>query len=464
MADIGELKTVRRAKVKALQEQGIDPYPENTPSQTPLGLLLAKFSVRKREKKAITIAGRIMGLRGHGGALFLDVRDDSGTIQVLVSKKAIGQKQFTLAKLLRRVTVLTKSLRPLPDEWYGLQDTDERFRDREVDFLLNQESAHRMRARGRLLKSLRATLDDAGFLEVETPVLQSVPGGATAKPFKTKLNALDLPLYLRVAPELYLKRLLVGGFERVYELGRAFRNEGMDATHNPEFTILEFYWAYQNLDGLQRFTERLIRNAVKDTLGATTVTFREKNIQFGKKFAVVEYRTAFKKHVGCDPVAATDAELTKAATKYHVPTKGIVRSQLVDHLFKKVVMPTLPDPCFVVHHPLALSPLAKQFVDEPGIVRRFQVIAGGLEIVNAYAELNDPDEQTRRFQEEGKKRRAGDEEAQQMDADFVRALEYGMPPAAGFGMGIDRFVMLLTDTSSIREVIAFPTMRPRKRE
>src|SRR3989344_6480721 len=407
MADIEELKKVRRKKIRALREQGIDPYPESAPSHSPLGLLLAAFSAHQRKKATLAVAGRIMGLRGHGGALFLDLRDDSGTIQVLLSRKITGKKQFELAKLLdlgdfvavrgipfttkrgeksieaKRIALLSKSIRPLPDEWYGLKDNDERFRDREVDFLMNAESAHRLRARARLFRSLRVTLDDAGFLEVETPVLQPIPGGATAKPFKTKLNALDLPLYLRVAPELYLKRLLVGGFERVYELGRAFRNEGMDATHNPEFTILEFYWAYQNLDGLQRFTERLIRNAVRDTLGATTVSFRGVRIDFGKRFGVVEYSRAFTKHVGCDPTTASDVELHKAAERHGVSVHGVVRAQMIDHLFKKVTMPKLPDPCFVLHHPLELSPLAKQLPSDPRLVRRFQVIAGGFEIVNA---------------------------------------------------------------------------------
>lgn len=487
MADINELKAGRRAKVRALRAEGINPYPEKTPKRTSIKDVLAKFSTLKRLRKRTAVVGRIMGIRGHGGALFLDVVDASGRIQVLASKRVIGAKKFAILALFdlgdivavaglpmttrrgeksieaKSITLLTKSIRPLPDSWYGLKDVDERFRDREVDFLLNEHAREGIIMRGKLLVSLRESLAEAGFLEVETPILQSIPGGAAARPFKTKLHALNIPLYLRIAPELYLKRLIVGGFEQVYELGRAFRNEGMDKTHNPEFTILEFYWAYQDFKGLLAFTEKMLRRAVKDATGGTTITYQGKRINFGKKFARVEYRTVFAKHVGVDPIDATNKALVARAKRFGVPTKGAVRAQIIDHLFKKVVAEELPEPCFLLHHPLELSPLAKTSLEDPATARRLQVVVGGFEIVNAYAELNDPDEQAKRFAGEAKRRRAGDREAHPNDADFIRALEYGMPPTAGFGLGVDRFLMLLTDAASVREIIAFPTMRPRKR-
>lgn len=487
MADINELKAARQKKLQELLDLGVEPYPEKTPKHTPIAELLDSFAKRAKSGRPVTGVGRIMGMRGHGALLFLDLRDMGGEIQVLASKKEMGKDAFAQMQLLdlgdivaisgplaktkrgeesiqaKKVTLLTKSLRPLPDTWYGLKDTDERFRDREVDFLLNPESVERIKTRARVLASLRESMEKEDFIEVETPVLQAVPGGATAKPFETKLNALDMQLYLRVAPELYLKRLIVGGLERVYELGPSFRNEGMDTTHNPEFTSLEFYWAYQDLEGLIAFTEKLLKKTVKDALGKTKVSYRGKTYDFGKKFARVEYTEALKKHAGVDVLTASDKDIASAAKKFGVPTKDVVRAQMIDHLFKKAVAPNLPEPCFVLHHPLALSPLAKASAENPNIAQRLHVYVGGFEAVNAYAELNDPEEQRNRFADEAKKRKAGDDEAQRKDEDFIRALEYGLPPTAGWAVGVDRFVMFLTDAPSIREVIAFPTMRPKDR-
>ena len=488
MADMHELKAARQKKLQQLLKLGVDPYPEATPKHKSIADLLDSFASLARTGRSVTGVGRIMGIRGHGALLFVDLRDASGEIQALVSKKALGSSAFaqmqlfdlgdivavsgSLAKTKRgeksiqakKVVLLAKSLRPLPDTWYGLKDTDERFRDREVDFLLNPESVERIKTRARVLTSLRESMTQEDFIEVETPILQAVPGGATAKPFQTKLNALNMQLYLRVAPELYLKRLIVGGLERVYELGPSFRNEGMDTTHNPEFTSLEFYWAYQDLEGLISFTEKLLKKTVKDALGKTKVQYRDKTYDFGKKLARVEYTEALKEVAGVDVLTASDGDIAKAAKKFNVPTKDVVRAQIIDHLFKKAVAPKLPEPCFVLHHPLTLSPLAKASADNPNIARRLQVYVGGFEAVNAYAELNDPEEQRRRFAEEAKKRKAGDDEAQQKDEDFIRALEYGLPPTAGWAVGVDRFVMFLTDAPSIREVIAFPTMRPKDRK
>lgn len=485
MADMHELIAARKKKLSELQKAGIDPYPEKTPPHTAVADVLRTFGALKRSKKRVTIAGRIKSLRPHGGATFIDIADESGTLQVLAQKKQLKEKKYKVIGLLDQgdivaisgtamvtkrgekslqasnIVLLTKSMRPLPDSWYGLKDVEERYRQRSVDLLLNPEVVQRFLVRSRLLSALRNTLEEENFLEVETPILQAVPGGAAARPFVTNLHALDLKLYLRVAPELYLKRLLVGGMERVYELGRAFRNEGMDRTHNPEFTILEFYWAYQNLDGLMQFTEKLLRKTVRFATGSTTATYGEQKMNFAKKFPRIEFSDAFKKYVGVPHTSDLEV-LIEAAKEHGVPTKDVTRAALIDHLFKKVAARSIPNLCFVIHHPIELSPLAKAKPGSSQLVRRMQVYASGFELVNAYAELNDPVEQRARFMDEKAKERAGDEEAQAADEEFLTALEYGMPPAAGFGLGVDRFTMLVTDARSIKEVILFPTLRPKR--
>ncbi|OHA52324.1 MAG: lysine--tRNA ligase [Candidatus Terrybacteria bacterium RIFCSPLOWO2_01_FULL_58_14] len=485
MADIQTVRAVRLRKARALRELGVNLYPEHTPKRLAAAEIQKHFSAFSRSRQ-ITIAGRITGLRVHGGAAFLDCTDASGKLQVLFSRKALG-KAFTRVPALdlgdflavrgklirtrrgeatleaRGFTVLAKALRPIPAHWYGLRDVEERFRRREIDLLLNPEVRQRFRVRSEILRTLRRILEDESFLEVETPILQAVPGGAHAEPFRTMLRALKLPLYLRTAPELYLKRLLVGGFEKVYELGRSFRNEGMDHTHNPEFTELEFYWAYQDLKGLMAFSERMIRRTVRETMRTSHISFRGAQISFSRKFRRLEFSSLFQNSFRVDPITASDSTLVSIARRNGVPTgPSVTRAILIDHLFKKTVAPTLVQPAFVVHHPLSLSPLAKAVGQNSQLARRFQIFAGGMEVANAYAELNDPREQRKRFVEEAKHRRSGNREAQRTDEDFLTALEYGMPPAAGFGLGVDRFVMLLTDAPSLREVLLFPTMRPKK--
>lgn len=489
MADIAELRAARLKKARKLEKLGSHPYPETAGPRMSCEAIRSDFSGLLNAKKAVQTAGRIVGLRPHGALIFLDLKDETGRLQLILSRDQLSKELFQRAELLdvgdfvtvvgaltktkrgeesilaQSFRVLAKSLRPLPSSWYGLRDVDERFRNREVDLLLNETVAGRFRVRSALIRALRNQLDAAGFLEVETPVLQPVPGGAHAEPFKTILRALRLPLYLRIAPELYLKRLLVGGFEKVFELGRAFRNEGMDQSHNPEFTILEFYWAYQNLEGLADFSEKLLCAAAEEATGSSKVVFREKTIDFKKRFARYSFSSLFQKHIGLDVFEATDAEIRSAAQRFDVSHDTVMpRSAIIDHLFKKAVVATLIDPTFIFQHPLDLSPLAKADEKDPRLAARFQILAGGMEIVNAYAELNDPIEQRRRFLQEQQRRRRGHKEAQRTDEDFLTALEYGMPPAAGFGLGVDRFAMLLTDAPSLREIIFFPTMRPKKKQ
>lgn len=488
MADLKTLRSLRAQKRQHLLEAGTHPYPEKTPLRKPIEFFLRTFDSRAERKVVVRIAGRIMGLRNHGGATFFDCVDASGKIQVFctndamqkggyervaaldrgdfvaVSGKAMRTRRGEATILARTVTMLSKALRSLPTQWYGLRDVEERFRAREVDLLLNSEVIARFALRSKLVSALRSEMENNGFLEVETPILQAVPGGAHAEPFKTTLRALKLPLYLRVAPELYLKRLLVGGFERVFELGRSFRNEGMDQTHNPEFTELEFYWAYQDLAGLLSFTEKLLRNVVTAATGVCSVTFRGSNIDFTKPFQRIDYAAVLRERTGMDLFSAPSAVLRAAARAHNVRVDATTSARmLVDHLFKKAVVPMIVRPTFVLHHPLMLSPLAKHASHDARRAARMQVIAGGIELVNAYAELNDPIEQRKRFVSERKHARMGFRDTQRIDEDFLTALEYGMPPAAGFGLGVDRFAMLLTDAPSLREVILFPTMRPRRK-
>lgn len=489
MAELKELLRVRRQKRDALRRAGKEPYPETTPTHAAIRELTANFDARVRRGYFVGIAGRITRMRSHGGIVFLDIEDGSGKIQSLLSKAAIGEKQFSLLAYLdlgdflflrgvpkrtkrgeptifaNTFIVLAKALRPLPSEWYGLRDVEERFRGREIDLLFNPDVAEKFRVRSAIIRELRKALERAKFLEVETPILQPIPGGAHAEPFRTTLRALRLPLYLRVAPELYLKRLLVGGFERVFELGRNFRNEGMDHAHNPEFTELEFYWAYQDQLGLMRFSETLLRSVVRAAKKTLRVPYRGRTLDFHPAFRRYSFEELLRTRLGIPSLEANERELRAAAKRYTVDVRQATsRPGLLDQLFKKAIVPKIFQPSFVTHHPLAATPLAKAWSRNPRVASRFQIVAGGIELANAYAELNDPDEQRKRFIHEHARARAGDLETQRLDEDFITALEYGMPPAAGFGLGVDRLTMLLTDSASLREVLLFPTMRPMRRK
>ncbi|MDP1629133.1 MAG: lysine--tRNA ligase [bacterium] len=502
-----EIKKARLQKLEAIKSALINPYPEKSRRSHLAGDILKNFGKLEKSNKEIFVCGRIRSLRGHGGIFFADIQDESGKIQVLFAKDRLGNFSFLEKNLdigdfievsgnifktkagektikAREVKFLTKSLLPLPEKWHGLQDVEERFRKRYLDLLMNPEVRQKFEIRFSLIREIRNFLDGQGFLEVETPVLQPIPGGAAARPFKTHLNALDLDLYLRIAPELYLKRLLVGGFEKVYEIGRCFRNEGMDASHNPDFTMLEFYWAYEDYAKLMTFVEEMfsyliakvklqtskipnskfqIPNKFKNLKSKFQIQYQGETLDLKPPYPRLEFTKLLKNWAKVDWEESDFGTLIEAAKKMKLETKDLkTKAEVADEIFKKVVRPEIIQPTFIVNHPLELSPLAKQNEKNPQIVSRFQLIIAGMEIVNAFSELNDPREQAKRFNEQEKARVVGSQEAQRYDADFIEALEYGMPPAAGLGMGIDRLALLFTDSHNVREVILFPTMRPKE--
>ncbi len=477
-----KIKNDRLKKLARLKEVDIEPYPAQTSRQRILvAKALEKFDEYAQAKKEIILAGRLRLLRLHGGSCFARLEDSSGQIQLFFKKDVLGEVQYKLfadnfdigdfievegelfktqtdekTLLVKRVRLLSKSLNQLPDKWHGLKDTEERFRRRYLDLLMDKDVRARFKMRGEIIKNMRAFLEFKGFIEVETPILQTLPGGALAKPFRTHLNALDMDLYLRVAPELYLKRLLVGGFEKVYELGRCFRNEGMDKFHNPDFTILEFYWAYADYEQLMELTEEMFEFLVPEL----EIEYQGAPIDFTPPFKRVAMRDLIKKHYDIDIKEADKKELMKVlAAAGEKVDEDMPACKMVDELFK-IIRPKILQPTFVMNHSLAMSPLAKASVEDPQEAARFQLIVAGTELINAYSELNDPQEQTNRMKTQEHYR--SDEEFQRFDQDFIEALEYGMPPAAGWGLGIDRLVMLLTNAPTMREVILFPVMRERE--
>ncbi|MBU4142525.1 lysine--tRNA ligase [Patescibacteria group bacterium] len=477
-----KIKTDRLAKLARLKEAGVNPYPGQTAHGRILaGPALAKFDEYERLKKEVILAGRLRLLRLHGGSCFARLEDVSGQIQLFFKKDTLGEEIYQLfadnfdigdfvevtgelfktqteekTLLVKKVRLLSKSLNQLPDKWHGLKDTEERFRRRYLDLLMDKDARTKFKARGEIIKNLRVFLEDRGFLEVETPILQALPGGALARPFKTHLNALDMDLYLRVAPELYLKRLLVGGLEKVYELGRCFRNEGMDKFHNPDFTILEFYWAYADYEQLMELTEEMFEFLVPEL----EIEYQLAKIDFTPPFKRVAMRDLIKEHYDIDIKKADKKELMKVLVVAGEKVDETIPScKMVDEIFK-TIRPKLIQPTFVMNHSLAMSPLAKALEEEPESAARFQLIVGGTELINAYSELNDPQEQASRMKTQEYHR--DDEEIQRLDQDFIEALEYGMPPAAGWGLGIDRLVMLLTNAPTMREAILFPVMREKE--
>lgn len=447
------IENIRGNRLKKLQEikkAGINPYPIKTGRTHTIEAVLADFAKLSTAKTKITLVGRIRSIREQGALTFLHFEDGTGKIQALLKKDGLGEKnyQFFLDNFdvgdfvevdgilfetkrgektieASDFKILTKTLLPLPEKWHGLQDVEERFRKRYLDLVMNEEVRDKFKIRSEIISEIRQLLGSQGFMEVETPILQPIPGGALAKPFKTHLNALKMDLYLRVAPELYLKRLLVGGFDKIFEIGRCFRNEGMDAYHNPDFTMLELYWAYQDRDGLMKFIEETVSNLVKKIKGSSKTTYQGQEIDFKTPWPRVKFQDLVKKTKGKDL-----DELFKAACR-------------------KIVQPT-----FVIDHPLEMTLLAKAKENDSEKADRFQTVIGGVEIINGFSELNDPQVQAKMFEK-------ADIELERKDKDFLEALEYGMPPAAGLGVGIDRLVALLTDSHSLREVILFPTMRPK---
>jgi len=493
MADeLNDQELVRREKATKLKEMNIDPFghafkvSESIESirnkcakKTPLGI--------KRLHLNVKIAGRIMAIRKMGKASFINIQDKTGNIQAYIGINDVGEKTYNLFKMADigdiigisgyvmttrtgEITIktlkyvhLTKALRPLPEKFHGLTDIEERSRRRYVDLIMNEEAKKIAFARPKIIRCIQSYLDNNGYVEVETPVLSPILGGASARPFVTHHNTLDKEFYLRIATELPLKRLLVGGMERVYEIGRLFRNEGMDGTHNPEFTTVEAYEAFGNLQSMRKLAEEMIRKAAKEVTGSTLVEYQGKQIDFGHKFRWVSMTELIKEKTGIDFNKEMSFEEAKSlADAHHIELDKFKNTvgHIINEFFEKYCEETLIQPTFVHTYPVEISPLTKISKD-PRFVERFELFVNGHELANAYTELNDPITQKQRFLDQLKARELGDAEATDMDEDFLEALEYGMPPAGGIGMGIDRLVMLLTNQSSIREVILFPTMKNR---
>jgi lysyl-tRNA synthetase, class II len=479
-----QLLAERRAKLERLRAAGIDPFPHGFEGRTEIAAVRAEHE--SLEAGAETddrrrVAGRLLARRGHGKASFLDLRDGSGQIQVHAREDLIGDsyddlihldlgdfvgvegtvfatKRGELSIRAESWTLLAKSLRPPPEKFHGLEDTETRYRQRELDLIANEETRELFQARGRVIAGVRRWFDAHSFVEVETPVLQPLYGGALARPFITHHNALDRDLYLRIATELYLKRLVVGGIDRVYELGKDFRNEGISHKHNPEFTMLEWYEAYADYQDIARELEELVSTVAQEVLGTTTIERDGKTIDLTPPWRRITLQDAIKEWTGIDVLEHPSREqLAEAMGSKPDPEEGW--GKLVDGLLSKQVEPSLVQPTFVVDYPVELSPFAKGHRSADGLVERWEAFVGGIEIANSFTELNDPDEQRRRFEQQRQESERGDEETQPYDEAFIEALEHGMPPTGGAGLGIDRLVMLMTGARSLREVLLFPAMR-----
>jgi lysyl-tRNA synthetase class 2 len=480
---LDDLIKERIKKRDALIAAGIEVYPASVSRSHTIGESLEQFEDFFNSKKEISVVGRIMGMRGHGGVVFYDLRDGSGQLQV-VFKKDTGENFDLLRENLDigdfisatgtlfttqrgekslealRVKVITKTLRPLPSEHFGLNDVETRLRDRYLDILFDPKVKEIFQKKAIFWNEFRKNLVKEGFLEVETPVLENLPGGADAEPFITHHNALDIDLYLRISLELPQKKILVGGFEKVFELGRIFRNEGVSAEHLQDYTQLEFYWAYADYKDLMKFVEKLYKKVIKAATGGLKTNFEGKEINWDSKWPKLEYFKLFKEMVGLD-LKKTDVEKLRAEAERRglKPEPGLGRGRLIDLLFKKVVRPNLIQPAFLINPPADIEPLAKRSLKDAGKVERFQIVAGGTELGKGFSEGNDPADQRARFEEQMNLRAAGDKEAQRLDEDFLRALEYGMPPAAGFGTS-ERLFAILMDRP-VRETVIFPLMRPK---
>lgn len=487
MQDINEVMRIRREKLIELQNSGADPF------------RIVKYDVTHRtaeivsqfetfEGKRVSVAGRLMSKRDMGKSSFCDIQDRDGKIQLYARINELGEEKYTGFKKLDigdiigvtgtvfktrmgeisikmdDYVLLSKSLRPLPEKFHGLKDTDTRYRQRYLDLIVNPEVKKTFITRSRIISAIRRFMDEHDFLEVETPILNTIAGGAAARPFITHHNTLDIDMYLRIAPELFLKRLIVGGLERVYELGRMFRNEGMDVKHNPEFTMMEIYQAYTDYHGMMRLTEDLISTVAREVIGSMKVVYQGQEIDLTPPWKRITMQEAVLMYAGVDFSRISGDEEARAIAREKglqlegSPTKGEVMSLL----FEEFAEPNLIQPTFVMDYPVEISPLTKRKPDMPELTERFELFITGREFGNAYSELNDPIDQKERFLDQVRKREAGDEEANMMDDDFIVALEHGLPPTGGLGIGVDRLVMLLTDSYSIRDVLLFPTMKPKE--
>lgn len=484
--DLNEILLVRRQKLTQLQSEGKDPFHIVEYDITHSSADIINNFVNM-EGNEVSIAGRLMSKRGMGKASFSDIQDRDGKIQIYVKIDEIGEENYNEFKKLdigdiagvkgevfkthkgeisikaKKVKLLCKSLQPLPEKWHGLTNTDMRYRQRYIDLIVNHEVRNTFIIRSRIISAIRKFLDDRGFLEVETPLLNTIPGGAAARPFITHHNTLDIDLYLRIAPELYLKRLIVGGLEKVYEIGRCFRNEGISIKHNPEFTMLELYEAYTDYKGMMRIAEDMVSTIASEVLGALKITYQGQEIDLTPPWRRVTMNDIVKEYTGIDfRNIVSDEQAREAAHQLKVHMEGKPsKGEALSLVFEECVEKNLIQPTFVMDYPVEISPLTKRKPGDPEITERFELFIMGREMGNAYSELNDPIDQKERFIKQVQKREAGDEEANMMDEDFVNALEYGLPPTGGFGMGIDRLVMLITDSYSIRDVLLFPTMKPK---
>jgi lysyl-tRNA synthetase class 2 len=482
--DINEQTKIRRDKLKELVELGVDPFGTSFERTHSAREIVDNFS--DLENKEVVVCGRLMAIRGHGKTCFATIADCSGTLQIYVRRDMVSEKEFSTLKLwdigdiiglkglifrtqkgeisvkAQKITFLTKSLRPLPEKWHGLKDVELRYRQRYVDLIVNPEVKEAFIARSKIIKAIRNYLDSLDFLEVETPTLHTIAGGAAAKPFITHHNALDMDMYLRIALELHLKRLIVGGMEKVYEIGRVFRNEGISIRHNPEFTLLELYEAYSDYEGMMELTENLVSAVAQEVLGSDTIIYQGQEISLAAPWRRLSMIAAIKEYAEVDFSEIADDETARSlAKKKDVEVDDdATRGHVINAFFEEFVEDKLIQPTFIIDYPIEISPLTKRKHEQPDLTYRFEAFIYGREIANAYSELNDPIDQRERFAAQMEERAKGNEEANETDEDFLRALEYGMPPTGGMGMGIDRLVMFLTDSASIRDVILFPTMRP----
>ncbi len=490
MSSIDEIRDARIKKLELLRDKGVNPYPADSKREISLKKATDDFENLEKEKKAKWIAGRIMSIRGQGAIVFITLDDGEGTFQGLLKKDVLGEEKLNFFSEVADIgdfieiqgiffttkrgektleakdwRMLSKSLRPLPEKWHGLVDVEERFRKRYLDVLMSVEVKERFITRSKIITELRRIFDENGYLEVETPALQPLYGGATAEPFVTEHKALNMKMYLRISDELYLKRMLVAGFPKIYEIARDFRNEGIDMTHNPEFTMVEFYESFSDADKQMAFVEKIFKILVKKIKQSDSITYNNQNIDFSKKFSVFSYFALLKEYGGIDAESISKEELKIQAEKCGIfVNKEDSVSKLLDGIYKKLCRPKLINPTFIVDYPAEYLPLAKRKIKNPKFVEAFQLVIGGVELVKAFSELNDPLDQRARFEEQEENKKNGETDAQRKDEDFLEAMEYGMPPAGGVGIGIDRLVMFLTDTQNIKEIIFFPTMKPKNLE
>lgn len=486
--ELNELIQVRLEKLNELKEKGINPFGQKFEPTYHAREILEQAEKLIETGQEVVVAGRLMSKRGHGKAGFANLQDVSGQVQIYSRLNDVGEEAHDLFKkadigdilgvkgtvfitqkgettiAVKELTLLTKSLRPLPEKFHGLKDVELRYRQRYVDLIMNPDVKNTFILRSKIIKAMREYLDKKGFLEVETPTLHAIAGGAAARPFITHHNALDLDLYMRIALELHLKRLIVGGLERVYEIGRVFRNEGISTKHNPEFTMMELYQAYADYHDMMSLTEEMIAYIAEKCLGTTKIIYEDTEIDLTPPWTRITMVDAVKKYAGVDfKEIETDEEAREVARKLNISvSKDATKGSILNEIFEETVEPHLVQPTFILDYPIEVSPLAKRKEEDPNFTYRFEAFIVCRETANAFSELNDPIDQKERFLKQVEQREKGDDEAHMMDEDFVRALEYGMPPTGGLGIGIDRLIMLLTNSPSIRDVILFPTLRPRE--